>query len=180
MMNKMVKMSSPWEIYAHKVSALFQEDSEVSVIFDDENKELKLLVDNPRKADAIAKLLPEEKTFGNVQIKVVVIPANKNETVTDILREAFRDNYAVAYIDEPETPFGTFKYMVFRPHVVQFFTDDIGDINGNTSTLYQEIAKDVLGDQIHDNNVFFCTDEMNMPDKFVNYNGKHVRCYRNH
>ena len=59
-----LKLSPPWMTYANEVKALFREDKEVRVVYDDEEKKLKLYVDNPRKADALAQLLPAEKTFG--------------------------------------------------------------------------------------------------------------------
>ena len=151
----MLKLSSPWDIYAHKVNALFEPDEEVNVVFDNETMELKLYVDNGRKADAIAKLLPEEKEFGNVKIKITVIPSNKNETIMDTIKEAFANNEAVDDICSKKTPMGEFQYVIFAPRVVQFFSDDISDIDGKTSTLYQDIAKDVLGEKAI--NVYFCT-----------------------
>ena len=47
------------------------------------------------------------------------------------------------------------NYVVFENKVVQFFNDDLSDIHGNKSTLYQEIAKDIFGDC---DNIYFCTD----------------------
>ena len=150
----MLKLSSPWEIYSHKVNALFEPDEEVNVVFDNEAMELKIYVDNGRKADAIAKLLPEEKEFGNVKIKITVIPSNKNETILDAIKEAFAGNEAVDDICSKKTPMGEYQYVVFAPRVVQFFSDDISDIDGKTSTLYQDIAKEILGEKT---GVFFCT-----------------------
>ena len=46
-------------------------------------------------------------------------------------------------------------YVVFVNEVVQYFNDDLGDVYGQCSTLYQEIAKDVFGET---EGVFFCTD----------------------
>jgi hypothetical protein len=43
---------------------------------------------------------------------------------------------------------------VFEKKVVQFFNDQLDDINGNKSTLYQDIAKDVF--EKHEG-VYFCT-----------------------
>lgn len=46
-------------------------------------------------------------------------------------------------------------FIVFQNKVVQYWNDDLGDINGNCSTLYQTVAKDVFGDV---EGIFFCTD----------------------
>ncbi len=47
------------------------------------------------------------------------------------------------------------SYILFEPKVVQFFNDDLGDLNGLRSTLYQDIAANVFEDA-HEG-VFFCT-----------------------
>lgn len=154
-----LKLSPPWMTYANEVKALFREDKEVRVVYDDEEKKLKLYVDNPRKADALAQLLPAEKTFGNVVIRVEVVPANteKEKTRIDLIRDAFDKNGAVSFIREGDTPFGHMSYVAFAPYVVQFYNDDMSDVNGNKTTLYQEIAKDVIGTG---DGVFFCTENV--------------------
>lgn len=152
-----MRLSSPWEIYHKEVVALFQEDEEIKVTFDEESYELKLFVDNSRKADALAKLLPSEKTFGNVVVKISVVPSNdgKEETKASLIEEAFAGNPALRYIYNAQTPFGEFNYVVFESRVVQYFNDDMRDINGNKSTLYQELAKDIIGEET---NLCFCTE----------------------
>ena len=54
-------LSSPWMIYYREVEALFQMDPGVRVIFDDDNRELKLYVEDGEKAYALSQLLPTEK-----------------------------------------------------------------------------------------------------------------------
>ena len=154
-MKTMLKLSSPWQIYYHKINALFAQDPEVNVVFDDAKYELKLFVDNPIKADAIAKLLPVEQSFGNVTIKVTVIPANK-DSIGDVFRAAFNKNPALRYVADIDTPMtGKLSCVVFQNRVVQFFADNMLDINGVISTLYQDIAKDVL---VPDELVSYSTD----------------------
>lgn len=150
-----MKLISPWVNYYREVEALFKEDPEVHVVFDDETYELKLYVDNNRKAEALTALLPTEKTFGNVGVKIEVIPANNGErTYLDLVIDAFEGNPALEYVQDIDTPMGKFNYVVFKSEVVQYFNDDISDVNGNRSTLYQNIAEDVfgLGTGLH-----FCT-----------------------
>ena len=56
-------------------------------------------------------------------------------------------------------PIGTtnpFVYVMFKPEVVQYWDDNLGDPHGNISTLAQEIARDVFEDG---NGVYFSTDE---------------------
>ena len=70
-------LSSPWVNFYRELEALFAKDPEVKVVYDEEKNDVKLYVDNLAKADALAQLLPVERTFGNITITVTVIPANK-------------------------------------------------------------------------------------------------------
>lgn len=151
-----MKLSSPWVEFYRELEALFAEDDEVKVVYDEENNEVKLYVENVRKADALTQLLPTEKTFGNVTLKVTVIPANNAEvSKADLIAEAFEGNPALSYVQHVDAVIGAFDYAVFKNKVVQFFDDNLSDINGNKSTLYENIAKDVFGENV---GVFFCTE----------------------
>lgn len=48
-------------------------------------------------------------------------------------------------------------YVVFKNCVVQFFNDNLNDIYGNISTLYQDIAREIFADAEWEG-VFYCTD----------------------
>lgn len=154
MQNK-VKLSAPWITFFREIEALFKEDPEVNVVHDEEKNIVKIFVDNDEKADALAKLLPGEKTFGNVTMTIEVIPANDSaESKISLFQKAFDGNPAFSFIKTVEGVF-TMSYVVFRKKVVQFFNDDLGDLNGLCSTLYQDIAKDVFKEQM---GIYFCTD----------------------
>lgn len=151
-----LKLSPPWQTYVSELEALFGKDPDIQVIYDDEEKIVKLYVDNSRKAEALAKLLPVEKEFGNVVLNIAVIPANdENEDEVSLLAKAFEGNPALADIKTVDSMLGSFNFVIFKKEVVQFYNDQLDDINGNKSTLYQEIAKDVLctGPNIH-----YCTE----------------------
>lgn len=149
-----VNLSAPWITFVHEVEALFENDSEVNVRFDSEKNELKLMVASGDKADALTQLLPAEKNFGSVTLKIAVVPANNLLQGVGLIEAAFRGNPALAYTFEADTPMGHMEYAVFSKKVVQFFNDQLDDISGNKSTLYQDIAKDVF----ETSGVFFCTD----------------------
>lgn len=155
-----IKKSSPWVTYYRKVDALFKKDKEVLVVFDEDNLELKLYVDNQSKASAIQYLMPTEKEFGNVILKIEVIPSNGKAisrvgtaNIIDIASIAFRGNNAVYAVTDIRAMFDLI-YVIFRKEVVQYFDDNIGDINGNCSTLYEMIARDVFNDV----GIRYCTD----------------------
>ena len=151
------KLSPPWVTFFREIEALFGEDPDIKIEFDEAEYEVRLFVEGTEKADALDLILPSTKTFGNIEFKITIIPANA-EVVTKarIFQNAFAGNPVLSYVSHPDNVFhDDINYIVFRNRVVQFFNDNLGDVNGNCSTLYQEIAKDVFG---NDPNVFFCTD----------------------
>lgn len=151
-----LKLSPPWITFVHEVEALFAKDPEVKVVYNDEERLLKLYVDNTDKAIALEKLIPDKKRFGNVVVKISVVPPNLDEVPKEeLFGKAFSGNPVLHGIASYDTPFGHVTYVVFQRKVVQFFNDQMDDINGNKSMLFQEVAKDVFGT---DHNVFYCTD----------------------
>ena len=151
-----VKMVSPWVEYYRKVEALFKEDPSVRTIFDDENTEVKLFVTGSAKADAISQLLPSEIEFGNVTLKITVIPSNEERNTVALIRDAFSGNPALTDIFTVHGVMANdINYVIFRKEVVQYWNDDLSDAHGVRSTLYQNLANEVIGEK---DGVFFCTD----------------------
>lgn len=157
----LLKLSSPWVVYYRKLNAFFTYDNEVNVVFDEEILSIKIYVNNDKKAVALSQLLPTEKKFGNVTLHITIIPANNALSLSDGIKETL---YADAFEGNPVLSYTrTFKglynndmtYIVFKNEVVQFYTDDLGDINGLESTLYELIAEDVF-EKI--DGVYYCTD----------------------
>lgn len=149
------KLSPPWQIYYTELTLLFDEDPDIQIIYDEDEQEIKLYVENPDKADALSMILPKEKKFSNVTLKIIIIPGNGVvESQASLFERAFAGNPVLSYV---RTSTGLFEmtYVVFVHEVVQYFNDSIGDVNGMCSTLYQQIAKDVIGEY---KGVYFCTD----------------------
>ena len=118
--------------------------------------EVTLLVKGTAKADALSKLLPTEKTFGDVTLKITVVPANEDETDRfTLIKRAFAGNEAVSDIIEANVFGNDMRYVLFEKEVVQYENDDISDFNGVCSTLYQDLAKDIIGE---DEGIYFCTE----------------------
>lgn len=143
-----VKLSSPWVNFYREVKALFKDDPAIKIEFNEENNIIKLFVDGEEKADALMRLLPTERTFGNVTVRIEVIPANNIEvSKVELFQKAFEGNPAFSYakvVEPAPFVFGA-SYIVFKNKVVQYFNDDLSDVNGLCSTLYQDIASDVFG-----------------------------------
>ncbi len=154
-----VHKQSPWIEYYEQLEVLFEEDSQVRVLYDDKEQAVRLYVTDVDKADALQRVLPEKKVFGNVELKVTVIPANDAEPKynNEPILVALMDN---PIVEEIKRVSGIFSddiiYIAFRREVVQYYADNLGDINGNCNTLYQDIAKNVFTLQA---GVFFCTTE---------------------
>lgn len=151
-----MKLSTPWVTYYRYVYALFDDDPEVAVTFSDSEKVLKLYVENDIKAQALEKLLPSEKWFGNVAVKIQVIPSNDGDTTDALLRHAFSGNPILSRIVTAEGILSNpISYVAFEPSIIQFWNDDLSDLNGVCTVLPHEVAKNVFDDL---DGVFFCTD----------------------
>ena len=152
------KLSPPWVSFYRKLCALFAKDPDVSIDFDEDALEVKLKVDGADKADALSQLLPCKKPFGNVTLTITVIPSNKiGARKIDLFSKAFDGNRAVSEIITLTNEYGDKNdFVVFDSEVVQFFNDDISDVYGNCSTLYQDIAREVFDGS----GVFFCTENI--------------------
>ena len=150
-------ISSPWVIFYREVVEMFKADPHVHVVFDNDECLLKLYVDTPRKAAAVQKYMPDFKQYGNVTLHIEVIPANGIADQTDVtLCDLFEGNAALNYIKKIQGIFrDNMTYVVFANKVVQYFSDNLCDVYGNTSTLYECIARDIF--EVPEG-VMFCTD----------------------
>lgn len=162
-----LKLSSPWVEYYRKITALFAGDRDIRIVFDEEEPKLRIYVDDDQKARAMDALVGTEKVFGNVTLKIEVIPANdKVELLSattgytktereNLVQVLFKQNPNVVSIKVIENFFdGTVTYVIFEKRVVQYFDDDLGSYYGLKSTLYESIAKDVLSPVA---GVYYCT-----------------------
>lgn len=154
--NNTVKLSPPWLTFVNEVKAMFKNDPDIVGMYDDTDNVLRIMVDNPSKADALEKLLPGTVDFGNVKLKIMVIPSNEKESTIELLKRAFAGNDILKDAVTIETPFGPRNYVVFKKEIAQFFNDDLQDINGVKSILYADIARDIFTNP--GGQVSFCTD----------------------
>ena len=153
-----IKKSAPWITYYKEVNALFEFDDDVFVVFDEGSCVLNIYVEDEAKASAIQYLMPTEKEFGNITLVIRVTPSNKGNYMANasnplsVATDAFRDNDAVVAVTDISDVF-PLVYVIFKKKVVQYFDDNLGDINGNCSTLYETMAKNVFSDV----GIKFCT-----------------------
>ena len=154
-----LKLSPPWSIFYDEICALFKLDPEVRVVMDEENYTIHVFVADLKKSMAIAKILEQEKKFGRITLKVQVPPpdganAFKFKDDVEVYRAAFENNPRLSYVQPKMSIFDTSFYVVFKNEVIQYFNDDISDINGNCSTLAEDIARDIFVGDLPN----FCTD----------------------
>ncbi len=162
---------SPWATFYNELKTFFEKDSEVTVVYDEENNIVNLYVNNPTKAAALTELLPVEKDFDAVKLKINVIPANDCNKVkfaaisasfadeavplVELYWNALTENKHVDYITTLRGIFNNpITYVVFKKCVVQYYNDSLGDINGVCSTLMQNIAEDIFEKR---EGIYFCT-----------------------
>lgn len=162
-----LNFSPPWVTFYQGINALFKEDPDIKVIYDEENLEIKLYVEDEYKATALSLLLPAIKMFGKVKLKITVIPANIDFTIptfeegkipslSELYEDLFDGNPIVSFIHHvSEVYYPEMTFVVFKKEVAQYFTDNLGDLYGIRSVLYQDIAKETFE---RTTGIFFCTD----------------------
>ena len=160
-----LKILPPWTIAIRKFEALFDGDPQIACNcnFAGSNPSITLACNNGDKVAALLQILPSEIDFGNIKLKVAVdgVPSNKAFTSkVELFNTAFKGNpayaYAVCPAEEGYQWIGT-TYVVFKNCVVQFAADNLNDCHGIISTLYQDIAEELLTGPATDG-VFYNTD----------------------
>lgn len=153
-----LKLSPPWSIFYDEIRVMFEQDPEVTVVMDEDHYTVYVYVNNPRKSAAIAKILEQEKKFGRITLKVQVPPPDaiteEFKDGVELYEAAFENNPRLSYIKPKSSIFDTSFYVVFKNEVIQYFNDDISDVNGNCSTLAEDIARDIFVGDLPN----FCTD----------------------
>lgn len=164
-MEARLKILPPWTIAIRKFEALFDGDPQIACncYFKGEHPAIVFSCNNGDKVTALQQILPEEISFGNITMKVAVdgIPSNREfPSKVELFDTAFHGNPAYAYsvcpAEEGYQWIGT-TYVVFKNCVVQFAADNLNDCHGIISTLYQDIAEELLTGPAT-NGVFFNTD----------------------
>ena len=122
-----LKLAAPWTIYYEEIKALFGSDPDIQISIDDEEKMVKLYVDGEEKAEALSKLLPAEKTYGNITVRTEVVPSNlQGEEKVFLFQAALAGNPVFAFTKTNEGVFTIpLSYVVFKNRVVQFFADNV-------------------------------------------------------
>jgi len=142
---KEVGISSPWMTYYKKLVALFNDDPDLEVLWDDDTKTVTIESINTFKIMALEKLLDPTVTFGNVTITVKCLVKNGSEdTAATLFRTAFAGNPHFSKVVETTITAIDETFVLFKPEVIQFFNDDLTDYYGNWNGLAEDITRDVI------------------------------------
>lgn len=160
--NIRLKLAPPWITYINQMIALFDGDPQIACNVDTLTPSIVLACNNGDKVTALMQILPYEVKFGNIILTISVdgIPSNRAfKNKKELFETAFSGNPAFAYAVCPDENAYWFSatYIVFKNHVVQFFNDNLNDCHGIVSTLYENVARDVI-DKEAANGVYFNTD----------------------
>ena len=157
-----LKLSPPWITYINQVQALLDGDPEIAINVNARENSLVIATNNGDKATALVKLLPSEKTWGNITWTISVDGPMSNRAFVsnkELFETVFKKNPAFSCCVAPVQDgyqFIDFTYVIFKNCVVQFFNDNLNDAFGNVSTLYQDIAPEVFENTPI--GVHYCTD----------------------
>ena len=147
-----LKLLPPWSIMIKKIEALFDGDPQIAcnVDYSGSSPSIVLACNNGDKVAALQQILPEEIVYGGISLKVAVdgVPSNRAFTSkVELFDTAFAKNPAYAYSlcpAEEGYQWIAATYVVFKNCVVQVAADNLNDCHGIISTLYQDIATEVL------------------------------------
>ena len=151
-----LKLSSPWQIFYSKVVKMFGKDPDIMIEknYGNEKYQIKLYISKPEKADALQKILPSKKTYGNIDIYLTVVPPNEEYNRSDLFETAFEGNPVFSRVENKGEFLFQNSYVIFKPEIVQFYADNTADIEGRISTLYHDIAYDIFDENM--SGVSFC------------------------
>ena len=170
-----INLQAPWIDHYRKIQALFENDPEVTVVYDAKSITVDIYVTNEEKRKAIEQLIDPILVFGNVTLTVAVIKGDGekidrrrlgrkypyrylglSKDNLSVYEKAFDGNGAFSRSAFRCGPDGTeFTYIIFVHEIAQYFIDDTSDFFGVNSVLYEDLARDVL---LKTPGVSFCTE----------------------
>ena len=141
-----VKISPPWTTYYRELVELFKKDKEIFIEFDEDKNEIEITTTKYEKSLALKKVLPCEKDFGGVKLKINVVYKEPKMDAINAFKELAINNPVFKYTYVFPTSANPIAYVVFAKEVVQYWNDDMSDPHGITSTLYENLAREVFSE----------------------------------
>lgn len=142
-----VGMSAPWVRFCNLLTAFFSGDPSVTIKEAGDEKDGKYVINVSCPKDnvlaSIRKLVGTTRVYGNITVEI-----NYNCTSDEISDEEFIDALAdtglLFDVQYGETPLGEFMYPVMKAKVVQFYSDNINDLYGNTNLTAADALREIL------------------------------------
>ena len=149
---KEVALSSPWMTYYKKLVALFGDDPELDVLWDDDTKTVTIESVNTFKIMALEKLLNPTVVFGNITVTVKCLVKNgAEESLSAVFKTAFAGNPHFSQVIDAKVVAMNETFVLFQPEVIQFFNDDTTDYYSNWNGLSEDIMRDIIKKDIRVN-----------------------------
>lgn len=149
----------PWYLLQTQLRTALEADPCVkvnSLTGEAQDMNIKIMVCNDRKAEALAAFLTKRHQFGEqlaVSVNVyaanlgqvaVQLPSSLEET-TKLLSRALHGNKYFVKTGMGTSPMAqSAAYAVFKPRVVQYFADDISDWYQNTNEVAAKVFSDLF------------------------------------
>lgn len=149
------ELSPPWVTYYRELNELFKNDKEVFIEYDEDKIEIKITTLKYEKSLALKKVLPNEKDFSGVVLKINIVYEEPKMDITGAFNELAVNNPVFKLVYSFPTSTNPIIYVMFAKEVVQYWNDDMSDPHGVTSTLYEAIARNIFTSR---ENVIFSTE----------------------
>lgn len=97
--------------------------------------------------------MPGEVPIGDVTVRAAILgpdedgenSAEEIASVCDLFRKAFTGNPHFSRVVTVRYPLGmVLNYCVFKKEIIQFWNDDLSDINGVCSMITSDLAREIL------------------------------------
>ena len=172
-MFRTVSLNSPWVDYYKRVYQLLSRDPEVKV--SEELKEVTpgcynfyIISSNATKLDALRKVLKTTVGFNQVILRMTFLNADEWKALGDDYgpviptdqdwKDAFTGN--PLFVRMVNTGKGLFSmtYAVFAHEIIDYYSDDLSDLYGNSHLLPAQIAREVCRFPEGGEEIIPCTD----------------------
>lgn len=157
--HKKLKMSPPWDGYMNMLASFFKGDTRVRVGSCDGRRVGTIEVFDGDMYQALEQVLNKKLRFGNVVLRIDIVPANclrgkgdvlniKERDYTDLaaLKVVLSKNPAFAKIISRKTELGNFVFCMFKPVVLMWYNDNLGSPYKQTTSVYEDAALHVFKD----------------------------------
>lgn len=148
-----VKLSPPWDGHMSMLSSFFAGDKRVRVGYCEDGCGCIEVFDGDMY-QALEQVLRKQLRFGNVRLEIRVVPANclrgkgdvlniREKTFTDLaaLKVVLKENPAFSKIRRDKSSAFDFVFVLFKPVVLQWYNDNLGN-PWKLTTSTHELAAD--------------------------------------